>query len=102
MQRYDAVVVGAGFSGLYLVKRLRDVGFGVLAIEAAPDHEARWMEHVQEVADGTLYPRANSWYTGANVPGQPRQFMPYLGGVGPYRQKCDEVASAGYEGFALE
>jgi len=75
---------------------------GCAIIEALPDYEARWMEHVQEVADGTLYPRANSWYVGANVPGKPRKFMPYLGGVGVYRQKCDEVASAGYEGFELD
>jgi len=38
---------------------------------------------------------------GANIPGKPRVFMPYVAGVGPYRQKCDEVAAAGYEGFAL-
>jgi cyclohexanone monooxygenase len=57
--------------------------------------------HVQAVAEGTLYPRANSWYLGANVPGKPRRFMPYLGGVGVYRAKCDEVAGAGYKGFDL-
>jgi len=44
---------------------------------------------------------AESWYIGANIPGKPRVFMPYLGGVGPYRVRCDEVASAGYEGFVL-
>ena len=44
---------------------------------------------------------ANSWYVGANVPGKPRIFMPYVGGVGVYRQKCDEVAAKNYEGFAL-
>jgi cyclohexanone monooxygenase len=49
----------------------------------------------------TLYPRANSWYIGANVPGKPRIFMPYVGGVGAYRQKCDAVAASGYEGFRL-
>jgi cyclohexanone monooxygenase len=38
---------------------------------------------------------------GANVPGKPRVFMPYLGGVGPYAQRCREIADAGYEGFAL-
>jgi cyclohexanone monooxygenase len=70
-------------------------------IEALPADQERWMAHVQEVADGTLYPRANSWYTGANVPGKPRRFMPYLGGVGVYRAKCDEVVEAGYAGFAL-
>ena len=49
----------------------------------------------------TLYPKAASWYTGANVPGKPRVFMPYVGGVGLYRQKCDDVATKGYEGFRL-
>ena len=49
----------------------------------------------------TLYPRANSWYMGANIAGKPRVFMPYIGGVGPYRAKCDEVAAHGYEGFTL-
>jgi cyclohexanone monooxygenase len=78
--------------------RERDIS----TIEALPEHEAAWMDHVQAVADGTLYPRANSWYVGANVPGKPRKFMPYLGGLGVYRAKCEEVARAGYEGFALK
>ena len=59
------------------------------------------MAHVNEVANTTLYPLANSWYMGANIPGKPRIFMPYVGGVGTYRQKCDEVAANGYAGFAL-
>ena len=46
-----------------------------------------------------LYPSANSWYVGANIPGKPRIFMPYVGGVGAYRQKCDEVAAQEYAGF---
>ena len=74
---------------------------GLAAIEARPDYQDGWMDHVQKVADGTLYPRANSWYVGANVPGKPRKFMPYLGGVGVYRAKCDAVAAADYEGFVL-
>ena len=52
-------------------------------------------------ADDTLYPLANSWYLGANIPGKPRVFMPYIGGVGAYRENCDEVAANGYHGFAL-
>ena len=56
---------------------------------------------MNEVADMTLYPLAPSWYMGANIPGKPRVFMPYIGGVGAYREKCDEVAAKGYEGFAL-
>jgi cyclohexanone monooxygenase len=63
--------------------------------------ENYWVEHVNEVAHTTLYPSAASWYMGANIPGKPRVFMPYIGGVGAYRQKCDEVAANGYEGFEL-
>ena len=57
--------------------------------------------HVNEVAEATLFPLANSWYIGANVPGKPRVFMPYIGGFPLYRHRCDEIAAAGYEGFAL-
>ena len=52
------------------------------------------------VASRTLMPKAASWYLGANVPGKPRVFMPYLGGVGHYRRICDEVAADDYRGFA--
>jgi len=78
---------------------LRARGYG--AIEATADAEDRWVAHVNELGDATLYPRANSWYVGANVPGKPRVFMPYVGGVGAYRQFCDQVASSGYDGFTL-
>ena len=54
-----------------------------------------------EVGDTTLYPRAASWYMGANVPGKPRVFMPYVGGLGVYRRHCEEIAAEGYEGFVL-
>ena len=74
---------------------------GVAAVEPSREAEQAWGEHVQEVAAMTLFPRAASWYTGANVPGKPRVFLPYLGGVGPYRQLCDQVAADGYEGFVL-
>jgi cyclohexanone monooxygenase len=70
-------------------------------IEATADAENAWVAHVNEVANFTLFPLANSWYVGANIPGKPRVFMPYIGGVGVYRQKCDEIAAKGYEGFAL-
>ncbi|MGD8417475.1 MAG: NAD(P)/FAD-dependent oxidoreductase [Pseudomonadales bacterium] len=78
--------------------RERDIGI----IEARPDAEEAWVEHVNAVADTTLFPQANSWYVGANIPGKPRVFMPYVGGIGAYRVKCDEVANAGYAGFSLE
>ncbi len=74
---------------------------GIETIEAEDSAQEAWVAHVNEVADRTLFPLANSWYVGANVPGKPRVFMPYCGGVVPYRQKCDEVAAKGYAGFRL-
>ena len=74
---------------------------GLHRIEAEPVAEDAWVQHTNEVADGTLYPLANSWYVGANIPGKPRVFMPYVGGVMAYKKKCDEVAANGYEGFTL-
>jgi len=70
-------------------------------MEATLGAEDAWVSHVNEVGHQTLFPLANSWYMGANIPGKPRVFMPYIGGVGPYRQKCDEVAAKGYEGFVF-
>ena len=80
--------------------RLRDQNIASMEAERAAEDD--WTDHVQEVADQTLFPKANSWYMGANIPGKPRLFMPYLGGVGAYRERCDEIAAAGYEGFRLE
>ncbi|MGW9402600.1 flavin-containing monooxygenase [Arthrobacter sp. NPDC055585] len=74
---------------------------GLAESEAVPEAEDSWVDHVNQVADLTLYPQANSWYLGANVPGKPRVFMPYVGGVGAYRAKCDQVAASRYDGFAL-
>jgi cyclohexanone monooxygenase len=70
-------------------------------IEATAAAQDCWVAHVNEIGHATLYPRANSWYMGANIPGKPRVFMPYIGGVGAYRQICDNVAAKGYEGFTL-
>ena len=70
--------------------------------EADEDAEAGWGSHVKEVAETTMYMLANNWYLGANIPGKPRVFSPYAGGVGVYREKCSEVADNGYEGFILD
>jgi cyclohexanone monooxygenase len=72
---------------------------GRARIEADPGAQEAWVAHVRAVADKTLFPRAASWYMGANIPGKPRVFMPYIGAG--YRKKCADVAAAGYEGFAL-
>lgn len=74
---------------------------GSTRIEATEKAEEEWVEHVRQVADLTLFPRASSWYLGANIPGKKRVFMPYVGGLLPYRERCDEVARRGYEGFDL-
>jgi cyclohexanone monooxygenase len=69
-------------------------------IVARREAEDAWVAHVNEVANATLYPRANSWYVGANIPGKPRVFMPYIG-FPQYVAKCNDVVAKGYEGFAL-
>jgi cation diffusion facilitator CzcD-associated flavoprotein CzcO len=74
---------------------------GATTIEATTEAEDEWVGHVAEIADLTLYPRTDSWYTGANVPGKPRVFVAYLGGVGTYRDVCDSVAADGYRGFTI-
>jgi len=74
---------------------------GLHTMEAKREAEDNWVAHVNEVAHRTLYPQANSWYMGANIPGKPQIFMPYIGGVGAYRQICNDVAAKGYEGFKM-
>ncbi len=71
------------------------------SIEPTLDAEDQWVSHVNEVADLSLRSTCSSWYVGANVPGKPRVFMPYIGGFPVYAKKCEQVASNGYEGFAL-
>ena len=75
---------------------------GITEIEAHATAQESWMAGVRDSADRTLYPRANSWYTGSNVPGKPRVFMPYIGGVGRYRQICEQMVADGYKGFRFE
>jgi cation diffusion facilitator CzcD-associated flavoprotein CzcO/acetyl esterase/lipase len=78
---------------------LRDQG--LVSIEPTETAEAGWVQHVNDCGDITLYPTANSWYMGANVPGKPRVFLPYVGGVDVYRGACDEVVRNEYLGFRL-
>jgi cation diffusion facilitator CzcD-associated flavoprotein CzcO len=73
----------------------------VAEIEPTVEAEDAWVRHVEEVGNTTLFPTADSWYMGSNVPGKPRVFTAYIGGVGAYREKCDELAADGYDGFAL-
>ena len=74
----------------------------VQRIEAKPEAMDAWVAQVNAAADATLLPQAtHSWYLGANVPGKPRVFMPYAGGMLHYRRICDKVAASNYEGFVL-
>ena len=71
-------------------------------IDASLEAEDRWVEHVNVAANKTLFPMANSWFLGANIPGKPRVFMPYVAKIGVYRRECQQVADRGYEGFMLD
>ena len=77
--------------------RLNDV----TRFEVEQEAEDAWVLHNNEIADSTLYPLANSWYVGANVPGKPRVFMPYVGGFNRYKKACDELAEKGYPGLRM-
>jgi cation diffusion facilitator CzcD-associated flavoprotein CzcO len=80
---------------------LRDNGH--TTIEPTPEAQEQWVEHVNETAKGTMWtaPSCNSWYLGANVPGKPRVFMPYVAGLPAYIEKIDAIAARGYDGFVL-
>ena len=75
---------------------------GIEAIEADQQAETDWVAHVNDIAAQTMFMLADSWYLGANIPGKPRVFMPYAGGVGAYREKCDEVARRRLRGLHPE
>jgi cation diffusion facilitator CzcD-associated flavoprotein CzcO len=74
---------------------------GLDRVEPSAEAEELWGHHVDKLASATLYPQAASWYVGANIPGKPRVFMPYVGGCGTYRRECEEVVERGYAGFIL-
>ncbi len=78
------------------IKHMRAQGHDLIEANAAA--EDAWINHVNQVANQTLYPSCNSWYLGANVAGKSRVFMPLVG-FPPYVQKCNEVVARGYEGF---
>jgi cyclohexanone monooxygenase len=79
---------------------MRDVG--AKTVEPIQHYEDEWIDHVNEVSKVSLRSTCSSWYVGANIPGRPRVFMPYIGGFPVYVQKCNEVMSAGFEGFIME
>lgn len=87
----------------WIVRAIRDAAAdGVTRMEADPRAEREWLDHAAQVADSTVYRDASSWYVGANVPGKPRIVLPYLGGVGPFREQCTRIADEGYTGFVRQ
>ena len=70
-------------------------------IEADAHAQESWVAYNADLADQSLRVTCNSWYLGANVPGKPRVFMPFIGGFPAYIEKCDEVVTNGYEGFKI-
>jgi cyclohexanone monooxygenase len=74
---------------------------GATTIEPTTDAEDAWVAENQALADATLFPTADTWYMGANIPGKPRVFLPNLSFVGPYRAKCDAIADHDYQGFTI-
>lgn len=81
------------------IKHLRRTGAKV--IEPTAERQDEWVEHHDQLANGTLVVRTNSWYMGSNVEGKPRRLLSYIGGVGPYKKRCDEVTESRYRGFAI-
>ena len=75
---------------------------GRTVIEPTAETEENWVAHHDETSGATLIAKTTSWYLGSNVPGKPRRVLSYCGGVGTYKQKCEEVAQSGYEGFAMQ
>jgi cyclohexanone monooxygenase len=75
---------------------------GCNQVEAEPEAAREWDQHVSDLAAETLFPLANSWYMGANIPGKPRRFINYVAGVGRYRKVCDEIADDHYRGFMMD
>ena len=72
---------------------------GVRVLEAKQKLQDAWVEHVNQLASNTLFPTCSSWYLGANIPGKPRVFMPYVGGFPTYVDKCQEVIANGFGEF---
>ena len=71
-------------------------------IASTEESQAAWVDHVRELAEATLYPQANSWYVGRNMPGKPKVFMPYVGGCGAYRAECRRIIDEDFDGFEFE
>ncbi len=75
---------------------------GISRFESTVEVEREWRAHVDELFVNSLFPKAKSWFWGANVPGKPAQMLNYSGGVPTYLEKWDEVKRDGYAGFEFD
>lgn len=92
----------AELQGDWLLKFIEDMDRnGIKRVEAEPDAADAWAENTKKIIDMTLFPRANSWYLGSNIPGKPREILVYPGGLPTYLDTVNNVAAEGYSGFAL-
>jgi cyclohexanone monooxygenase len=82
------------------IKYLRKKGYSKL--QATPEAESAWTEHVLEGAENTLFTNANSWFMGSNIPGKKRQFLNYIGGIPAFQAHCEKVAFEKYVAFDLK
>jgi hypothetical protein len=81
------------------LRHMRDQGYS--SIDPKPEAEEEWRKHTNEVANQSLFPQAESWYFGKNIPGKAKEALNYMGGLPKYREKCWESADNGYTGFVL-
>ncbi|MGQ0573857.1 MAG: hypothetical protein ACT4RN_06585 [Pseudonocardia sp.] len=70
-------------------------------IESTPEADEAWSAHVAELVAPSLFPKAKSWYMGANIPGKPHQSLNYPGGLPQYRAKYAESKDNDYAGFTI-
>ncbi len=74
---------------------------GLSRLEPTREAEEAWRVECLELAKPTLFPQADSWYMGANIPGKKREIQMYPGGVPKYMEALRASAANGYEGYSL-
>lgn len=82
------------------LKYMRDNG--IERMEAEADASDRWRQLLDDIANSTVLVKGKrTWWSGDNVPGKPHAVLFYFGGVGLFRQECQAVVDADYEGFTF-
>ena len=79
------------------IAHMRANGYEAIDVEAAAENE--WVNFNDDLAHRTLRYDCASWYLGSNIPGKKRVFMPFVGGLPAFIEKCEAIVAAGYDGF---